>query len=72
MHIILPEGPRTESGETGNTSEDVWVPIRKHQREQRIQRLRSLVDDGLTSGKATADKSADWVELAAMARGDIE
>jgi antitoxin ParD1/3/4 len=78
MNIALPDAlrayvaQRVESGEYGNTSEYVRDLIRKDQREQRIQRLRALVEDGLASGKATADKSADWDELEAIARGDIE
>lgn len=46
--------------------------IRKDQREQRIEQLRALAEDGLASGRATADKPADWNELRAIARGDIE
>ena len=78
MNIALPDAlrayvaQRVESGEYGNTSEYVRDLIRKDQREQRIQRLRSLVEDGLASGKATADKPADWDELEAIARGDIK
>jgi antitoxin ParD1/3/4 len=78
MNIALPDAlrayvaQRVESGEYGNTSEYVRELIRKDQREQRIQRLRALVEDGLASGKATVDKRADWDELEAIARGDIE
>ncbi len=78
MNIALPDAlrvyvaQRVESGEYGNTSEYVRDLIRKDQREQRIQRLRSLVEDGLASGKATADEPADWDELEAIARGDIK
>lgn len=78
MNIALPEplrayvAQRVESGEYGNTSEYVRDLIRKDQREQRIQRLRALVEDGLASGVASADVPADWDELEAIARGDIE
>jgi antitoxin ParD1/3/4 len=78
MNIALPDAlrayvaQRVEAGEYGNTSEYVRDLIRKDQREQRIQRLRALVEDGLASGKATADKPVDWGELEAIARGDIE
>jgi antitoxin ParD1/3/4 len=77
MNIALPDAlrayvaKRVDSGEYGNTSEYVRDLIRKDQREQRIQRLRALVEDGLASGKATADEPADWDELQAIARGDI-
>jgi antitoxin ParD1/3/4 len=78
MNIALPEplrayvAQRVESGEYGNTSEYVRDLIRKDQREQRLQRLRTLVEDGLASGTATADVPADWDELEAIARGDIK
>lgn len=41
--------------------------IRKVQREQRVQRLRALVEDGLASGPGTADMPDDWAELHAIA-----
>lgn len=78
MNIALPEplrayvAQRVESGEYGNTSEYVRDLIRKDQREHRIQRLRALVEDGLASGTATADTPADWDELKAIARGNVE
>ena len=78
MNIALPEplrdyvAQRVESGEYGNTSEYVRDLIRKDQREQRVLRLRALVEEGLASGPATADTPADWDELRAIARGDIE
>jgi antitoxin ParD1/3/4 len=59
------------SGEYGNTSEYVRDLIRKDQRNQRILRLRALVEEGLASGPATADTPADADELMAIARGDI-
>lgn len=77
MNIALPEplrayvAQRVESGQYGNTSEYVRDLIRRDQREQRIQRLRALVEDGLASGPATPDTQADWDELKAIARGDI-
>jgi antitoxin ParD1/3/4 len=43
--------------------------IRKDQREQRVQRLRALVEDGLASGPAAADTRDDWAELNAIADG---
>jgi len=77
MNIALPEplrayvAQRVESGEYGNTSEYVRELIRKDQREQRVQRLRLLVEEGLASGPATADTPADRDELMAIARGDM-
>ena len=78
MNIALPEplrdyvARRVESGEYGNTSEYVRDLIRKDQREQRILRLRELVEEGLASGPARADTPADWDELKAIACGDVK
>ena len=75
MNIALPDAlrafvaQRVESGEYGNTSEYVRELIRKDQREQRVLRLRALVEDGLASGPATADTRDDWAELNAIADG---
>lgn len=63
---------RVASGDYGNTSEYVRELIRKDQHEQRLLRLRTLVEDGLASGPASADTSEDWAELRAIARGDRE
>lgn len=78
MNIALPEplrayvAHRVESGDYGNTSEYVRDLIRKDQRDQRIQRLRALVEEGMSSGPATPDSQADWDELRAIASGDTE
>lgn len=78
MNTALPEPlrayvpQRVESGEYGNTSEFVRDLIRIVQRERCIQRLRTLVEDGLDSGEATGDVPGDWDELKAIASGDIE
>ena len=78
MNIALPEplrayvAHRVESGDYGNTSEYVRDLIRKDQQEQRIHRLRALVEEGLSSGLPTPDSQADWDELSAIASGDIE
>ncbi len=75
MNIALPDAlrafvaERVASGEYGNTSEYVRELIRKDQREQRVQRLRALVEEGLASGPATADTHEDWAELDAIADG---
>ncbi len=77
MNIALPEplrayvARRVESGDYGNTSEYVRDLIRKDQREQRLNSLRALVQDGLASGPATPDTQADWDELRAIAQGTI-
>jgi antitoxin ParD1/3/4 len=78
MNIALPEplrayvAERVESGQYGNTSEYVRDLIRRDQLEQRVQRLRVLVEEGLASGPATPDKKADRDELRAIARAKIE
>ena len=77
MNIALPEplrayvAGRVEGGQYGNTSEYVRDLIRKDQREQRILRLRALVEEGLSSGAPVADTPADWDELKAIARGEL-
>lgn len=77
MNIALTEpmrayvAERVASGEFGSTSEYVRDLIRKDQREQRILRLRALVEEGLDSGPATADTDADRDELMSIARGDL-
>lgn len=76
MNVALTEpmrayvAQRVSSGEYGNTSEYVRDLIRKDQREQRIQRLRAMVEEGLASGPATADTRAERDQLMAIARGD--
>ncbi len=62
---------RVEAGQYGNTSEYVRELIRKDQQEQRLLRLRALVEEGLSSGTAIADTPADWEELRAIARGKL-
>ena len=78
MNIALPDAlrayvaQRVASGQYGNTSEYVRELIRRDQQEQRLQRLRALVEEGLASGAPEPVTSADWDELRAVARGDIE
>lgn len=75
MNIALPDAlrafvaQRVASGDYGNTSEYVRELIRKDQREQRVLRLRALVEGGLDSGPAKADTREDWAELQAIADG---
>jgi antitoxin ParD1/3/4 len=77
MNIALPEpmrayvAQRVASGDYDNTSEYVRELIRKDQRDQRIQRLRAIVEEGMTSGPAQADTLADQDELRAIARGNL-
>ncbi len=78
MNIALPEplrayvARRVESGDYGNTSEYVRELIRKDRRDQNIERLRKLVEEGLSSGPATPDTPDDWTELEAIASGERE
>lgn len=78
MNIALPDAVRSyvaermASGQYGNTSEYIRDLMRKDQREQRIQRLRALVEEGLASGSGRADTPADWTELRAIAVSGIE
>ena len=77
MNIALPEplrayvAARVKAGQYGNTSEYVRELIRKDQLEQRVLRLRALVEEGLSSGPPVADTPADWDELNAIARGEL-
>ena len=77
MNIALPEplrayvANRVEAGQYGNTSEYVRELIRKDQQEQRVLRLRALVEEGMASGVPVADTAADWEELRAIARGEV-
>ena len=77
MNIALPEplrayvADRVEAGQYGNTSEYVRELIRKDQREQRVLRLRALVEEGLSSGAPLPDTPNDWDELKAIARGEL-
>ena len=75
MNVALPEplrayvADRVKAGQYGNTSEYVRELIRKDQQEQRVLRLRALVEEGMSSGAAAADTPEDWEELRAIARG---
>ena len=78
LSIALPDTLRTyvsqrvASGEFGNTSEYMRDLIRKDQREQRLTRLRTLLEDGLSSGPAEPLTPAFWDELTAVASGTRE
>ena len=75
LNIAMPEAmrlyvaERVETGHYGNTSEYMRDLIRKDQREQAIEHLRKLVQEGLDSGPARADTPEDWEELGRLARG---
>ena len=77
MNISLPDtlksfvDERVNQGCYGTSSEYVRELIRKDLQEQRVLRLRALVEEGLASGAPVADTSADWDELRAIARGEI-
>ena len=78
MNIALPEAMRScvservESGQFDNTSEYVRELIRKDQQEQRVQRLRALLQEGLESGEGREVTAADWAELRDIASGRID
>ena len=55
-----------------NTDEYMREFIGKDQREQRVQRLHQLVEEGLASGPAAPDTPEDRAALYAIARGDLE
>lgn len=77
MNIALPDplrayvASRVESGQYGNTSEFVRDLIRKDQREQRVLRLRALLEEGLASGPASEDTAEERAEYRAIANGDL-
>lgn len=78
MNVALPEAlrayvsQRVASGQYGDASEYLRELIRKDQREQELVRLRTLVEQGLSSGPATPDTPEDWAELRGIASGHIE
>jgi hypothetical protein len=55
-----------------STGEYVRELIGKDQREQRVRRLHTLVEEGLAGGPAVPDTPEDWAALHAIARGDLE
>ena len=77
MNIALPDplreyvAKRVESGQYGNTSEFVRDLIRKDQAEQRVLRLRALLEEGLASGPGREDTDEDRAEYRAIANGDL-
>lgn len=78
MSFALPEtmreyiDARVASGSYGNTSEYIRDLVRRDQRDQAIQRLRALVEEGLASGPGREDTEEDDRTLLAIARGQID
>jgi antitoxin ParD1/3/4 len=62
---------RVATGGYGNRSEYIRDLVRLDQREQSRQRLRLLIEDGLTSGAATPMTSVDWADMDAAVRGEV-
>ena len=60
---------RVKSGAYGNSSEHQCDPIRRDQEELARQRLRELMEDGLSSSPARAMTRADRVALRKAALG---
>lgn len=77
MSIAIPDSmrkyvsARVESGAYGNMSEYFRELVRKDQQEQGKARLRTLIEEGLSSGAAQPATDADDQELLAIARGDL-
>lgn len=56
---------------TGDTSEFVRDLIGEDQAEQRVLRLRALLEDGLNSGPGREDTAEDWAELEVTATEEL-
>lgn len=73
MSFALPEAlrsyidQRVSSGQYGNTSEYLRDLIRRDQEDQAKKRLRSLIEEGLSSGPGRAITPAVRAELKARA-----
>jgi antitoxin ParD1/3/4 len=76
MSFALPEAmreyidSRVSTGHYGNTSEYIRDLVRKDQEAQAMQHLRSLIEQGLSSGPAQARSADELDELRAVARGE--
>ena len=71
--LMSQDNVRPKRGSTHrNTGEYVRELIGKDQREQRVRRLHTLVEEGLASGPAALETPEDWAALYAIARGDFE
>lgn len=77
MSIAIPDSMRTyvaarvESGAYGNMSEYFRELVRKDQSEQAKARLRTLIEEGLSSGPAQPLTDSDNQELLGIARDEI-
>ena len=78
MSFALPESmreyidARVAAGHYGNTSEYIRDLVRRDQQEQAKQRLRALIEEGLTSGQGRRRTKATDKELLAIARGEVD
>ncbi len=77
MSIAIPDSmrayvcARVDSGAYGNMSEYFRELVRKDQFDQAKVRLRTYIEEGLSSGPAQPSTDSDNQELLAIARGDI-
>jgi len=77
MSIAIPDSmrayvcARVDSGAYGNMSEYFRDLVRKDQLDQAKVRLRTYIEEGLSSGPAQPSTDSDNQELLAIARGDI-
>lgn len=77
MSIAIPDSmrayvcARVDSGAYGNMSEYFRELVRKDQVDQAKVRLRTCIEEGLSSGPAQPSTDSDNQELLAIARGDI-
>ena len=77
MSIAIPDSmrayvsARVESGAYGNMSEYFRDLVRKDQFDQAKARLRTYIEEGLSSGPAQPLTDSDNQELLAIARGEI-
>ena len=66
---VAPALPGDELGfECNGNSMRYRERIRRDQREKDIARLRTMVEEGLASGPASADTDEDWADSEAIAR----
>ena len=78
MSFALPEpmrayiDERVATGHYGNTSEYIRDLVRRDQEEQAKNRLRNLIEEGLSSGPGRRRTKADDKALLAIARGQAD
>jgi len=77
LSLAIPESmteyidARVATGGYGNRSEYIRELVRKDQLEQSKSRLRSLIEEGITSGPPVADTDEDWQRLSEVAAGKL-